>query len=150
MSDRAKTANLDCGEHFLGSKYFPESLTRTCQAVDPNALLFGPPSTLALPLPAIERERLRHVFDDRISGKKLLLCSGGDDALVPYANAKPFVDVLKDATKGWYKDGNVLVDDRVYKGVGHRFSKGMVEDAVRFLVGVLEDGHREKSDKSKI
>ncbi|KAF7545805.1 hypothetical protein G7046_g9472 [Stylonectria norvegica] len=150
MSDRAKASSLDCGDTFLGSKYFPPSLINTCKTHDPKALLFGlAPTPDVLPLPPAEQARLRSVFDARIRGKSLLLCSGAEDELVPYANSRPLVRVLKDAVGGWYGDGGVVVDDRVYEGVGHRFSKGMVEDAVDFLVEAVERGPRERS-KAKI
>jgi hypothetical protein len=39
----------------------------------------------------------------------------------------------------------VELDDRVYEGVGHKFSADMVKDAVRFLVNAVEKGPRGKS-----
>ena len=37
---------------------------------------------------------------------------------------------------GWY-EGEVYVEDNVYKGVGHAFSEGMVRDTVRFVGDTL-------------
>ncbi|KAL4723644.1 hypothetical protein ACLX1H_009286 [Fusarium chlamydosporum] len=147
MSDRAAQANLDCGADFIGSKYFPKDLVCTCSSHDPKSLLFGTSPIPSGPLSNAEQARLRTILDERIRGKKLLLCSGGDDALVPYANTKPFVTMLKEAVgeKGWYRDGAVELDDRVYEGVGHKFSADMVEDAVRFLVNAVEKGPRGKN-----
>ena len=110
-------------------------------------MLFGTSPIPSGPISDAEQSRLRGIFDERIRGKKLLLCSGGDDTLVPYANAKPFVTMLKEAVgeKGWYRDGGVELDDRVYEGIGHRFSAAMVEDAVRFLVNAVEKDPRGKS-----
>ncbi|KAM0347718.1 hypothetical protein ACHAPU_004733 [Fusarium lateritium] len=144
LSDRAAQANLDCGAAFVGSKYFPKDLTQTCSLHDPKTLLFGTSSIPPSPLSAAEQARLKPILDERIRGKKLLLCSGGDDALVPYAKTKPFATLLKEAVgeKGWYRDGGVEMDDRVYKGVGHKFSADMVEDAVCFLVNAVEKGPR--------
>lgn len=150
MSDRGKTSNLKHDGPFLGSKYFPPSLIQTCHQHDPKALLFSTNPIPSLPLPPAEQARLQPIFDSRIRGKKLLLCSGGADKLVPYANGEAFVRVLKDAVEGWYADGGVTVDDRVYEGVGHRFDKDMVEDTVRFLVEAVEAGPRKKETKSKI
>lgn len=147
MSDRAAQANLDCGADFIGSKYFPKDLVGTCSSHDPKTLLFGTSPIPSGALSNAEQARLRFILDERIRGKKLLLCSGGADALVPYANAKSFVAMLKEAVgdKGWYRDGDVELDDRVYEGVGHKFSADMVEDAVRFLVNAVEKGPRGKS-----
>ncbi|KAM0337240.1 hypothetical protein ACHAPQ_003340 [Fusarium lateritium] len=147
LSDRAAQAKLDCGAAFVGSKYFPKDLTQTCKSHDPKALLFGTSPIPSSPLSATEQARLKTILDERIRGKKLLLCSGGDDALVPYAKTKPFATLLKEAVgeQGWYRDGGVEMDDRVYEGVGHKFSVDMVEDAVRFLVNAVEKGPRGKS-----
>ncbi|KAM0555154.1 hypothetical protein ACHAPJ_006506 [Fusarium lateritium] len=146
MSDRAAQANLDCGADFVGSKYFPKDLIKTCCNHDPKSLLFGTSPIPSSALPAAEQTRLRAILDARVRGKKLLLCSGGDDALVPYANSKSFVALLKEAVGegGWYRDGGVELDDRVYEGIGHSFSAGMVEDAVKFLVNAVENGPRGK------
>ncbi|KAM5352684.1 hypothetical protein ACJ41O_005406 [Fusarium nematophilum] len=145
MSDRADLAGLDCGAGFLGSKYFPQDLIKTCLGHDPKALLFGTSSVpSSSPLSAADQARLRPILNSRVKGKKLLLCSGGEDALVPYANSRLLVNLLKEAVGagGWYHDGGVVLEDRVYEGVGHRFSAAMVEDAVRFLVEAVEGGTR--------
>ncbi|KAG5658127.1 hypothetical protein KAF25_007078 [Fusarium avenaceum] len=146
LGDRAAQAKLDCGAAFIGSKYFPKDLTQTCNSHDPKALLFGTSPIPSPSLSATEQARLRPILDERIRGKKLLLCSGGDDALVPYAKTKPFAMLLKEAVgeHGWYRDGGVEMDDRVYEGVGHKFSADMVEDAVRFLVNAVGKGPRGK------
>ncbi|CAM1500558.1 Fc.00g097200.m01.CDS01 [Cosmosporella sp. VM-42] len=149
MSDRAKTANLDCGDAFFCSNYFPRSLVDTCLRVDPKGYLFGALPIPDLPLSTSEKARLRPILDEKIMKKKLLLCSGEDDNLVPYANSTPILNFLKDAVEGWHKEGGVVMEDRIYAGVGHRFSKGMVEDAVRFLVGVMEDRLCEKEEKGQ-
>jgi hypothetical protein len=44
---------------------------------------------------------------------------------------------LKNAASGWYKDGNVYVEDNVYLGVGHAYSEGMVKDTTRFVSDIL-------------
>lgn len=140
MGDRAKNSKLDYGENFLGSKYFPDDLVATCKSYDPKGILLGTSSLPSLPLVDDERSRLSQILSSRgcLKGKRLLLCSGGEDKLVPYVNSAPMVRLLEDV-------GGVDVEDKVYEGVGHSFSAGMVEDAVRFLVGAVEDGPREKA-----
>ncbi|PNY27542.1 Uncharacterized protein TCAP_02534, partial [Tolypocladium capitatum] len=151
MTDRAKRSDLDTGSApLLGSRFFPRALLSACCAHDPRAILFGPGGSLpSVPLPAAEQARLRSILDARVRGKKVLLCSGGDDALVPHALSRPLLAVLKDAARGWYRDGGFVVDDRVYEGVGHRFSKDMVRDAVEFLVSVVGEGPRPRGGKEE-
>ncbi|KAL9479618.1 hypothetical protein ACSS6W_004404 [Trichoderma asperelloides] len=145
MASRAKLSKLDCGETgFLGSKYFPADSVATADKFDPKSILFGTNAIPALPLSSAERDRLRGILDSRVRGKKLLLCSGGADELVPYSKGEPFIRLLKDAAGGWYADGNVEVDDRVYEGVGHRFAADMVNDAVAFLMRVVAEGPRQR------
>ncbi|KAK5992192.1 hypothetical protein PT974_05593 [Cladobotryum mycophilum] len=149
MNSRAKTSSLDCGETgFLGSKYFPPDLINTCLARDPKGIIFGTQPIPSLPLSSADQDRIRKILDGRIRGKKLLLCSGGADKLVPYQNSVPFLEVFKDAVgaSGWYGDGRVSVDDRVYEGIGHKFSAQMVNDAVAFLVEAVAEGPRHKRD----
>lgn len=64
---------------------------------------------------------------------------------MPYAASQALIAVLRDAAEGWYEDGGLVLEDRVYDGVGHRFSKDMVEDAVRFLVDAVAEGAKEKA-----
>ncbi|KAK2596710.1 hypothetical protein QQS21_006225 [Conoideocrella luteorostrata] len=152
MSNRAKNSHLDAGSSpLLGSKYFPKDLLAACQPHDPKSILFGANSSAVPPLPlsASEQARLREIFDARIRGKKVLACSGGDDRLVPYERSEPLLKVLKDAVGGWYKDGGVVIEDRVYKGVGHKFNADMVRDTVGFLVKLVEEGPRKRT-RSKI
>ncbi|KAF4335883.1 hypothetical protein FBEOM_10257 [Fusarium beomiforme] len=146
MCGRAAGSKLDCGTDFIGSKYFPKDLIEICSKHDPKAVCFGT-SPIPSSLSSAEQTRLRAILDERVRGKKLLLCSGGDDELVPYANTKDFATLLKDAVgeKGWYRDGGLEVDDRVYEGIGHKFSPKMVEDAVQFLVNAVERRPRNKA-----
>lgn len=90
---------------------------------------------------------MRDILDSRIRGKRLLVCSGANDRLVPYANSQPFLTLLKDALDGWYSDAGVVLEDRVYEGVGHSFSKDMVQDAVAFLVNAVAEGPRRSRAK---
>jgi hypothetical protein len=141
MTDRARSSKLDTytkskGADFLGSKDFPQALIASIQKWDPRGLLFGS-SEISVNPSESEQQRLREILDARIKGKNLLVCSGGDDKLVPYRCAEPFMQFLKNATKGWYKDGNVYVEDNVYPGVGHAYSEGMVKDTTRFVSDFL-------------
>lgn len=64
---------------------------------------------------------------------------------MPYKCSAPFIDFLE-AVNGkmrgggskWFEDGEgLMVDNRVYKDVGHRFSEEMVRDAVRWIGDVV-------------
>ncbi|KFA63870.1 hypothetical protein S40285_04451 [Stachybotrys chlorohalonatus IBT 40285] len=151
MEARFAECPFDCGDApFLGSRFFPPSLVQACLQHDPRGILFGTGPLPALPLDAAEQARLRAIMDRRIRGKKLLACSGGADALVPYARSEALTALLRDAAGGWYADGGVVIDDRLYEGVGHRFSKDMVRDAVEWLVEVVGEGPRERGRKAKM
>lgn len=151
MRDRARLSKLstytaeDDGKSFRGSRDFPPALVDACKKFDPKAILFG---TGAVPAAGTtteaEQRRLKTLLDQTIAGKTMLVCSGGDDKLVPYRCSKPFLDWLKDASRTWYADAGVHVEDKVYAGVGHSFSAEMVKDAVRFVVDVAGgEGTRE-------
>lgn len=137
MTDRARLSKLnsytkDSGASFLGSKDFPKALVKSVEATDPKGILF---STSEIPtnLSRVEQERIRPILDSKIKGKSILVCSGKVDKLVPYHCSEPFLAFLKNAIGDWYKDGDVYVEDLVYEGVGHKFSDGMMDDAVRFV-----------------
>ena len=137
MTDRARLSKLktytpDGGATFLGSKDFPNALVSSIQSWDPRGILFSTSDITADPSEA-EQQRLRPILDSKIKGKRFLVCSGGADKLVPYHCSEPFMKFFTEATKGWYKDGNVDVNDRVYEGVGHAFSPAMLKDAIRFV-----------------
>ncbi|KAK2729591.1 hypothetical protein CKAH01_02565 [Colletotrichum kahawae] len=156
MSDRAQRSKLatfseeDAGASFLGSRDFPPDLVAACLRHDPKGILFGtgPVPTASVVPEAAEQQRLRGLLDARVRGKKFLVCSGGDDRLVPYAKAKPFVDFFQEATRTWYADGGVVFENIVYEGVGHAFSEGMIEDSCRFLLDVV-NGAAEKGAESR-
>jgi hypothetical protein len=141
MTDRARLSKLETytkssGADFLGSKDFPNALVASILKSDPRGVLFG--TSHHHPNPKkLNPPRLREILDAKIKGKKLLVCSGGADKLVPYHCAEPFMQFLKNATSGWYEDGNVYVEDIVYPGVGHAYSEGMVKDTTRFFSDIL-------------
>jgi predicted esterase len=151
MKDRARLSKRKSyiktnGADFFGSEDFPKALISSLQKSDPKGMLFGM-SNVAVNPPSAEKDRLRQILDSQIKGKRVLVCSGGADKLVPYHCAKPFLDFLKDATSGWYKDGNVYVEDIVYPGVGHAVSEGMVKDSTRFIGDILASGSGSKAFK---
>ena len=145
VADRARLSKLstykeeDGGKSFLGSKDFPPSVVEKCERLDPKGILFSTGEVPSPPISASEQERLRPLLDAHVRGKRFLLCSGGDDKLVPYRCTKPFVDFFKDAAETWYRDGGVSIEDNVYPGRGHVFSPDMVTDAVRFIVDAVGD-----------
>ncbi|KAJ0159051.1 hypothetical protein CTA2_10398 [Colletotrichum tanaceti] len=153
LSDRANKSKLatfsafDDGASFLGSRDFPPDLVASCLRHDPKGTLFG---TGVVPasaegLPEDERRRLSGVLDGLgLRCKRFLVCSGAEDKLVPYKMSEPFVEFFAGAAGAWYADREVMIKNKVYDGVGHAFSEGMVEDSVRFLVDAVteKDGGR--------
>lgn len=148
MSDRARRSRLDTwdpeddGKSFFGSRHFPSDLVGLCRRVDPKGILFGRKRIPESP-DEKEREELAAILDRKVKGKKFLLCSGADDRLVPYRASRRFNEFFVEATQGWYKRGNVTVENKVYEDVGHEFSVGMVTDALRFFVDALEEKSKE-------
>jgi len=143
MSDRARLSKLPTytssnGAGFFGSKDFPNALVSSVQKWDPKGMLFGSSEVDPNP-PESDQKRLRGLLDAKIKGKRLLVCSGGSDKLVPYHCGEPFLKFLKNATSGWYKEGNVYIEDNVYAGVGHEYSEGMVKDTTRFISDFLAE-----------
>ncbi|KAG9239624.1 hypothetical protein BJ875DRAFT_85163 [Amylocarpus encephaloides] len=159
MTDRARLSKLpsytsSSGSSFLGSKDFPNALIASCQKYDPKGLLFGThpvPSAIPdslIPYQGSTSPKVRSVLSSSLAGKSILVCSGGDDKLVPYRCSEPFLTFLKGATRkgGWWEEGGVHLEDNVYDGVGHMYSEDMKKDTVRFVCSQLEN----KSRTSKI
>jgi len=153
MTDRARLTKLTTytngnGSSFLGSKDFPKSLIRATKLYDPKAMIFGtnaiPASTpdSLIPYQGASSPAIRQLLDSKIAGKRILVCSGGADKLVPYKSSEPFLGFLQDATGkgGWWEEGGVYLENNVYPGVGHEFSEGMVKDTVRFVCETLVEG----------
>jgi hypothetical protein len=145
MSDRARLSNRAAhGPDFLGSKDFPKALIESTQQIDPKALLFGTADIIQSP-DQTEAHRLRPLLDRMIKNKRVLVCSGADDKLVPYRCSEPFLKFLKIAAGekgegGWYRDGNVYVEDIVYSGAGHEFTDAMKADSIKFVSDTLAGG----------
>lgn len=139
MTDRARLSKLSTytttqGATFLGSVDFPPALIKALSKYDPKSLLFSTSEINSTPdVPS--QSQYRSILDRTIRNKRILVCSGADDKLVPYHCSEPFLQFLKNATGpgGWYKEGNVYLEDIVYPGVGHAFSDGMLKDTVRFV-----------------
>jgi hypothetical protein len=155
MSDRARLSKLKSytetkGSSFFGSRDFPNALVSSVQKWDPKGQLFGS-SDVPIEAPSeTEQQRLREILDKKIKGKRVLVCSGGADKLVPYHCGEPFLKFLKNAASGWYKDGDVYVEDIVYPGIGHAYSEGMVKDVTRFIGDILTDAAGGSRGASKI
>ncbi|KAK0635157.1 hypothetical protein B0T17DRAFT_612069 [Bombardia bombarda] len=153
ISDRAKKSRLstysaeDGGASFIGSKDFPPALVAASQKFDPKGILFGT-SDVPKPNNAADNDRgsTRQILHDRLRDKRFLLCSGGDDKLVPYQCSEPFLQWFIPATESLFKEENISVDDRVYPGIGHTFSAGMVRDAVQFVTEVVASADSNNSD----
>lgn len=134
MSDRAvKSKRASAGEAFVGSADFPPALVAQCAQFDPRGIVFGTGSVIEAPGTS-EQAAIRAVLDKSVKGKRFLMCTGGADKLVPWRCSEAFTRFFVGAAEGWYKDSGLRVDNRVYDGVGHECSDGMVVDAVRFLV----------------
>jgi pimeloyl-ACP methyl ester carboxylesterase len=151
LSDRARLSKLatysaqDSGASFLGSRDFPPSLVEACKKYDPKGILFGASTVPDVKSSGAEDEPTRKIVQKHLRGKKFLLCSGGDDKLVPYRCSEPFLKWFKQATETWFREEGVSVDDRVYPGIGHAFSKDMVADAVSFIVDAVANAERSAS-----
>jgi hypothetical protein len=143
MTDRARLSRLPSytpsnGTSFLGSTSFPPALITSIQKSDPKGLLFGTSSPSLPTSPSLPPSHIKQILDTKIKNKRILVCSGGEDKLVPYHCSEPFLKFLKNAVGkgGWY-EGEVYVEDNVYEGVGHAFSEGMVRHSVRFVGDTL-------------
>ncbi|KAK4163588.1 hypothetical protein QBC43DRAFT_370580 [Cladorrhinum sp. PSN259] len=160
MSDRARLSRLqtwgaeDDGAKFLGSRDFPLSLIETCKKGDPKGILFGTEkieregerpgsSPTRANTQAAVRSRLLY---ERLEGKRLLVCTGGKDKLVPPKCSEPFMGWLRSAVEREppSEEQRILVEERIYEGVGHVFSEGMIKDAVEFLLDAVRGVESDK------
>ncbi|KAK7709293.1 hypothetical protein SLS64_006205 [Diaporthe eres] len=143
MKDRARLSKLPtydkstAGSGFLGSRSFPPGLVAQCARFDPKGILFGADEVVESPSEA-QQARLRPILDAHVRGKRLLMCTGGADKLVPWRCSEPFTKFFTGAAESWYKDSGLAADNRVYPGIGHECSPEMVVDAVRFVCEVVQ------------
>lgn len=146
MKDRARLSKLatydksTSGAAFLGSRDFPPGLVAQCAQFDPKGIVFGTSDVVEAPATDADQQPLRAILDAHVKGKKFLMCTGGDDKLVPWRCSESFTKFFVHAAETWYKDSGLTVDNRIYKGVGHACSDDMVRDAVRFISEVVNDG----------
>lgn len=135
LKDRARLSKRStAGASFLGSSDFPAALVAQAAQFDPKAIVFG---TADVPVPS-DDDSTRNILDAHVRGKRFLLCTGGDDKLVPWRCSEPFTRWFMNAAETWYKDSGLRVDNRIYAGKGHECSDEMVLDAVRFLVAEVK------------
>ncbi|KAI3392668.1 hypothetical protein diail_5308 [Diaporthe ilicicola] len=155
MQDRARLSKLSTydkstkGAGFLGSSDFPPGLVAQCARFDPKGILFGTGDVVESPSET-QQARFRPILDAHVKGKKLLMCTGGDDKLVPWRCSEPFTKFFTSAAEGWYKDSGLVADNRVYPGRGHECSPEMVVDAVQFVCDVVQSASAGGLAASKI
>lgn len=149
MRYRSSAANLGQTESFVGSKYFPSNLRQACRSHDPKSILFDHLPIPALPLSLDEQNRLRPILDSCIQGKKLLVCVGAEDSLVPLEVSQPLLTVLKNAVSAneWYSHNDVVIHERVYDGLGHELSDEMVQDAINWVMATVAQGPKRVVEK---
>jgi hypothetical protein len=139
------------GAAFFGSASFPPALIGEIEAKDPAGWLM-PLAAKATALPPLQQPKHDTLvpvvkssvvarLNKSLKGKAIFNLAGGNDKLVPYECSKPFMDFLKgaaDPKDGWWKDGGLLVLDKVYKGVKHETTPQMATEAVVFLGDIVE------------
>ncbi|KKY21561.1 hypothetical protein UCRPC4_g03512 [Phaeomoniella chlamydospora] len=149
MSDRARltklsscTPNEQSGGTFVGSKDFPPDLVEAVKRFDPAGLLLG--DGKVGPLSAEEDRAAKSAVYNLLGNKRILNMSGGADKLVPYHCSEPFIRWLQRVIASEQNRGNAIVlQDRVYEGVGHMFTPVMLEDAVTFISENIRGADRE-------
>jgi pimeloyl-ACP methyl ester carboxylesterase len=147
MLQRAeKSRRKTFGPKFLGSSDFPAALIASVDTSDPAGLflpanLKGPSAVsvgIASVIPSSSvQASTTAILTSTLQNKKILLQSGGADKLVPYACGEPFLRFLKAAIGGWWKNNGLVLDDRVYEGVGHETTPRMAKEAVEWIGDVL-------------
>ncbi|TQS36829.1 hypothetical protein Golomagni_02714 [Golovinomyces magnicellulatus] len=143
MSDRAQRSGREsAGPNFLGSPDFPKSLMEVVQKRDPRGIFFGF-QEVTLDQSDADRKKFRDILDSKLRNKRILLCSGKNDNLVPYRCAEAFLAFLKNASTEWYSDGNLHIQDKIYPGIGHTFSDDMLRDTVQFVTDTLNKADRD-------
>jgi hypothetical protein len=148
MCQRAEKSKLKTwGPSFVGSTDFPPALVQAISEYDPAGLLL--PTNLKAPQPISAGQSLdpspgvqkqtSEVLDKILAQKVILNLSGGADKLVPYSCSAPFLSFLKRAIgpEGWWKDNGLVLDDRIFEGVGHECTEKMQDAAVSFIGDVL-------------
>lgn len=148
MCQRAEKSRLKTwGPSFIGSPDFPPALVNAIAVSDPAGLLL-PGELKALrvvaagesldPSPSVKAHTAK-VLDGILKNKNILNLSGGADKLVPYSVSETFLRFLKGAVHpgGWWKDNGLVLDDRVFEGVGHESTPAMNAAAIAFIGDAL-------------
>lgn len=146
MLQRAEKSRLKTfGPDFIGSSDFPPALVQAVRQTDPAGLLL--PEEMKAPAQVtdvvpfnVARDHISNVLKFTLENKRIMNLSGGADKLVPYAQSETFMDFLKaaiDPKEGWWKNNGVVLDDRIYDGVGHECTADMANDAIKFIGDVL-------------
>ncbi|OAA59136.1 hypothetical protein SPI_06338 [Niveomyces insectorum RCEF 264] len=140
LRDRAALSKLPtAGTSFFGSRDFPEGLVAACLKHDAKGIVFGTATPAWPPSDEAAVAAIKPTLQQRVTGKRFLVCSGAEDKAVPYRCAAPFLTALKRAAATW-PDLDLVVHDKVYEGIGHAFSEAMVADAVQFVVDTVQAG----------
>lgn len=147
MLQRAeKSRRKTFGPAFLGSSDYPAALIAAVDNSDPAGLFLpkewkGPnvvSAAIASIVPtASVQASTASILNSTLQNKRILLQSGGADKLVPYACGEPFLRFLKTATGSWWKNNGLVLDDRVYEGVGHETTPLMAKEAMEWIGDVL-------------
>ncbi|KAI9805682.1 MAG: hypothetical protein M1833_005175 [Piccolia ochrophora] len=151
MLDRAAKSKLQTwtssqppGASFIGSSDLPDTLVKVIEEQDPAAILFRSAEAAAradpTQFPLDEIEPILPLLAKYLGGKRILNLAGRDDKLVPYDCSKTFLQLLNasvERKRGSSSDGDILITDKVYEGVGHSMSAAMLEDAIEFLCVAL-------------
>ena len=151
IADRARlskrktwTATEPQGKSFVGSEDFPQGLLEAVKTYDPAGLFLGDSAGSStsgeLEVDTEKEGTVRERLQRTLSGKRVLCLSGGADKLVPYRCAEPFMRWLKGAVAkdGIFHDGDLVLKDLIFDGVGHAMSKEMLEEAMEFIMQSLE------------
>lgn len=143
MMDRArlsKLADWDAADpdKFLSSKSFSRALCAAVEKYDPAGLIMAELGSVtgddrSREPSGDEKDKISRILDQTLRGKRILLLSGAADKLVPYKCGEPFLIFLKQAISGYYKAGNIVMEDLVFDGVGHEISPDMVSELIRFV-----------------
>ncbi|OXV06176.1 hypothetical protein Egran_06057 [Elaphomyces granulatus] len=160
MADRARLSKLPSwvngdppGSQFLGSEDFPLPLLEAVRKYDPAGLLLSQIDIHSIdhhqplrenPLPdppEIDKQILLPLMKRCLSGKRILILSGGVDKLVPYHRGEPLLTWLKKAIapNGWFADGRIHLEDIIFEKAGHEMTSAMIEEASRFVGDYLSE-----------
>ncbi|KAL9131361.1 MAG: hypothetical protein Q9217_000688 [Psora testacea] len=150
MMDRARLSKLATyedssppGSSFLGSQDFPRALVDAVESYDPAGSILCRISAntdiFDRDVTATEKQILLPKMQRSFQNKRMLNMSGGADKLVAYHCSQPFLQWLKRAIApcGWFSDGDFLLQDIVFEGLGHEMSTDMARKLDAFVIETL-------------